>query len=67
MAKTKGSPHNLYLETLFEFIGVSVVAAIANTNSQLGDAMVAFMVGILIIWFTLHASFFSNLINSASG
>jgi hypothetical protein len=67
MATKTASPHNLWLEILFEFIGVSALAGIAGISSDVGDAIVALMVGILIIWFMLHASFFSNLINSAKG
>lgn len=67
MATKQTSPHNLYLELLFEFIGVSVLAGIAGISDSVGDAIVALMVGILIIWFLLHVNFFQNLVNTMAG
>lgn len=67
-AKAAATPHSVFVELVFEIIGVSVLAIVADSNAKLGKAVVALMAGFAFVWLLLHYQFFAGLIGKgASG
>ena len=67
-SSTTPTPHSIFVGMIFELIGVSVMAIIADSGKQVGNAMVALMGAFALMWFLLHYQFFAGLISlGASG
>lgn len=61
-SKTTTSPvHNIFITTLGELIGISVLAIIADQNDDLGKVAVALMAGWLLVFLWTNASFLQGL------
>jgi hypothetical protein len=53
---TQQTGNGIVVTTAVELIGVGLLALLASANDQLGQIIVIFMVGILLLWLISHTS-----------
>lgn len=53
--------YDIVVTTAVELIGVGLLALLAETSDQVGNLIVIFMVGILIIWAITHTKQLSSM------
>lgn len=58
---TQQTGNGIVVTTAVELIGIGLLALLASVNDQVGNIIVIFMVGILLIWLMTHTSQLKSL------
>lgn len=63
---TPQSSHNAYVTIIFELIGISLLAVLADMNEELGKLLMVMMIGWLLFFLIIHATWLSQHVPGAS-